>query len=486
MLRFSAGFSLLLVLVCAPMLWATDGMNLEGYGPISTSLGGASMGYYNGLAAVMNNPATLILIRDGKSQFEFSFQKLGPTVHTSMAGEGGSWGCESTSDAFYMPAIGWAKRVGNFSYGVGLFAQGGMGCAYPADSWLGMDYGLTQRSEVSVGRLIVPLAYQVNPRFALAGSVDFVWAGLDLQMGLSEGQFMDMTMPNAQQMGRVSGSMMQAFGALYEPFGGQGVDHLNYAYFDFSNDNDFTGETQGYGFAGKLGFLYLVNDRVTLGGTVHSKTYLSDLDSRRATMTMGVNMDTGLAMGQAPNGNYMDMAFPLSGQIAIRDFQWPWTYGLGAAWQANPKTMVAFDLKYYQWSQVMDAFQMGFQVDNSPSNGMFGGLNLDATLFQDWQDQWVYAAGIAYQWHPSFQLRGGVNLTQNPVPDRYLNALFPAIVEDHLTGGFGYEVGPGTINVAMVYALKTDATNPGDGTTTPAVTSSHKQLNWTVQYNWHF
>ena len=43
----------------APDAYATNGMNLEGYGPIAHGMGGASFGYWNGTAAMMGNPATL-------------------------------------------------------------------------------------------------------------------------------------------------------------------------------------------------------------------------------------------------------------------------------------------------------------------------------------------------------------------------------------------------------------------------------------------
>lgn len=35
---------------------ATNGMNLEGYGPIATAMGGSGMAYDNGNAAMMNIP----------------------------------------------------------------------------------------------------------------------------------------------------------------------------------------------------------------------------------------------------------------------------------------------------------------------------------------------------------------------------------------------------------------------------------------------
>ena len=37
----------------------TNGMLMEGYGPIAAGMGGASMAYDNGTTAMANNPATL-------------------------------------------------------------------------------------------------------------------------------------------------------------------------------------------------------------------------------------------------------------------------------------------------------------------------------------------------------------------------------------------------------------------------------------------
>jgi len=49
----------LLAAATALPLAATNGMNMEGYGPIATAMGGASMAYDNGTAGLINNPATL-------------------------------------------------------------------------------------------------------------------------------------------------------------------------------------------------------------------------------------------------------------------------------------------------------------------------------------------------------------------------------------------------------------------------------------------
>ncbi len=49
-------------------------------------------------------------------------------------------------------------------------------------------------------------------------------------------------------------------------------------YFDFSNDDDFSGKAHSTGWAGKLGMTYKVNKQMTIGATYHSETSLGDLE----------------------------------------------------------------------------------------------------------------------------------------------------------------------------------------------------------------
>ncbi|HRE07779.1 MAG TPA: hypothetical protein PKX00_19340, partial [Opitutaceae bacterium] len=59
---FRRSASCLLAILSTSPLVATNGMNLEGYGPVATAMGGASLAFDNGTAAVINNPATLGLL----------------------------------------------------------------------------------------------------------------------------------------------------------------------------------------------------------------------------------------------------------------------------------------------------------------------------------------------------------------------------------------------------------------------------------------
>ena len=463
---------------------ATNGMNLEAYGPVAMGMGGASVAYDNGAAAVMNNPATLALMSEGR-RLDLAVGLLGPSVNASVGTPQGRVAARSLADAFYMPAGGWVVKRGRTVFGIAAFAQGGMGTEYGSSSWLSdpsqgsntaLPSGLVNRSEVSMGRVLVPFAIDVNSRLSVGGTVDLVWAGMDLQMAMSESQFVDLA--TAQNGGRVSGTLVEAFGGLYEGFGGTGVRRLHHAYFDFSNGSAFTGQAKGVGFGAKLGAVYRASSSLTIGASYHTKTRLGDLETDQATVWMGLQMDTGLAGGGPPSGQYADLNIPISGSIVVEDFQWPDALGVGLAYRPNDRLLLAFDLRRIRWSGVMKQFGMRFAADSVPENGAFGGKNLDAALYQDWEDQTVIALGGAYRVTQALQFRAGYNRSRNPVPDVYLNALFPAIVEDHLTFGLGYALGDrAEVELGLSKGLEEEFTNPGNGSTIPSVTSSHSQLN---------
>ena len=99
------------------VVYATNGMNLEGYGPVALGMGGASMAYDNGSAAMMNNPATIGLMPDG-SRADFALGLLGPDVKATV----GPMDAKSSGTAYYMPALGWLSKQGDFAYGVGVFS----------------------------------------------------------------------------------------------------------------------------------------------------------------------------------------------------------------------------------------------------------------------------------------------------------------------------------------------------------------------------
>ncbi len=455
--------SLLAVCATSPLV-ATNGMNLEGYGPVATAMGGASLAFDNGTAAVINNPATLGLLASAH-QLDVAVGVLGPQI-TATNPAGAS--ADSKAKAFFMPAFGYAARSGDFTYGLGLFGQGGMGCQYDGATWRGLGFNLENRTEVSVGRLIAPLSYKVNDRLHIAATADFMWAGMDLKMAMSGAQFFDLVDPRSQQFGRATGSLIQSFSGMLATLpAGTNVD---YAYFNFANGNPFTGEARGYGYSGKLGLVYEMSKELTVGLTYHSQSALGDLKAPGNSLSFQLNVP---GMGR--------MAQTLAGDISVLDFEWPAMAGIGFAYRPNTDWLLVADFRTVFWKDVMDSFHMRFTASGAASNGPFAGQVMDATLFQRWDDQHIIQVGAAYRTTKELTLRVGANFASNQIPDKFLNCLFPATIEKHLTAGFGYALTPrSSLDASFTYGFEVEPTN-GYG-----IRISHAQTNAQVMYSFRF
>ena len=138
----------------------------------------------------------------------------------------------------------------------------------------------------------------------------------------------------------------------------------------------------------------------------------------------------------------------------------------------------------------MKDFKMSFKANADQGNPLadpaaafgLGGTVMDATLYQDWDDQTVFNLGAAFKATDMITVRAGWNHASNPIPDKYLNYLFPAIIEDHLTAGLGLDFNESSsLNFAMSFALETDATNPNTG-----IKSEHSQLSWQLMYTYRY
>lgn len=269
-----------------------------------------------------------------------------------------------------------------------------MGTEFPDDAG--------NMSQVGVGRVIFPVAYDVNDKLVVGGSLDLVWAGMDVQ---------------------------------FNNFG-----------IDFQDGSDYTGKAKGYGAAAKLGFVYRLNERLNLGGVWQSAGNLTDLED---------------------------------GGWKVKGFDMPALVALGLAWQASDRLMLAADLKNVFWSDSMNTVTFYY-----PGGG-------SAPFQQDWDDQRVLSLGVAWKASDALTLRAGYNHADNPIPDRNMSHLWPAIVERHYTAGFGYAFGKTSeLDFSLTYAPTVKVTNPDmygpfDGSNSP-VTIKHGQLNWQIMYSRKF
>ncbi|HMM53841.1 MAG TPA: outer membrane protein transport protein [Candidatus Desulfobacillus sp.] len=461
---------------------ATNGMNMEGYGPVSTGMGGASYAYDNGTAGLINNPATLGLMRSGSSRLDVAVGGLHPDVTTKMAGMPNA---HSGGDAYYMPAVGYVRKDGRLTWGGGMMAQGGMGTEYGRNSLLsgyqsaafmlsngmmgtqGMS-GVANRSELGIGRVMIPLAFDVSDTFRVGGTLDYLWGGLDLQMMMSGAMFASFTGFG----GAAPSPLGFANGSLVTAMGGFGLADLQWAQFDFSQGkNGMKQKLKTNGWAGNIGFVWQATPSLSIGGVYHGKTSLADMKGNGR-----MNMSADLGGGPMP--------LSVSGKLKVVDFQWPETYGLGLSYKVNDRFMLAADYKRIGWSGVMNKFRMVFTAEGN--GGMLAGLNgtvMDATLWQKWKNQNVFMIGGAYKVNDAFTLRAGLNLASNPIPNKYMNPLFPATIKNHVTFGAGYAFNPvSSIDFSLSHAPQVSATNANMG----GVKTTHSQTNWQLMYSHRF
>ncbi|MEW6445175.1 MAG: OmpP1/FadL family transporter [Pseudomonadota bacterium] len=416
-------------LVAAPA-YATNGMNLEAFGAKAGGMGGASFAYDNGNSALMNNPATLSLRKEGNN-FGLGLTVLNPNVDARYD----AYGMEASSggDSYLMPSVSFIKKSGQFTYGAGILAQGGMGTEWGKSSFLSMDLatgtatGLEQRSEVGFARLMFPLAYQVNDDLAVAAQLDYVRATMDLKM----------------------------------------IDPMNMVHVDASDNNDFNGRMTGDGWAFKLGAHYKVSKEFAIGATYHSETDISDLEgSATLTVMPGSPMSAMMPAGAYP------------AKMRIVDFQWPETYGVGVAWNVTDKFMLAADVKRIKWSKSMKNF-------TTTMNVMDMGWQPEQSMPQNWDDQTVFMIGGQYMIAPNVALRAGFNYADNPVPDDTMNPLFPATIKSHYTLGVGWNIGGGhSVAASLAYAPEVEQT--GTGMLNNGLTTTHSQTTWRINYNYNF
>jgi long-chain fatty acid transport protein len=457
--------------------FATNGMNMEGYGPVATGMGGASMAYDNGTAGLINNPATLGLMKSGTSRLDVAIGGLHPDVASRVAGFGSA---SSGGDAYYMPAIGYVRRDGNWTWGAGMMSQGGMGTEWGKSSFLSGGSGNDQRTELGVGRVIFPLVYTVSDNLTIGGSLDYVWGGLDMSAQLSSGQLGAMV-ANGPFGGVAMNANQSRLGAINATGGmvaalGTPLTATDWGYFNFSDGtNKFSQATKTSGMAGNVGMVFKATPALSVGAVYHARTNLSDMTGS-GQMVMMVGSTNGA------NGVKNTMA----GNYRVVDFQWPETFAVGFSYQANDKWQIAADYKNIAWSNTMQKFHFVF---TNAAGSVIGMLN------QNWDDQDVLQIGASYKWNDQLTVRFGANLSTNPIPEANVNPLFPATVKSHFTFGAGYAMSKASsFDFSATFAPKSDTNwmpSAADqaaslNTLPPKLGISHAQANWQLMFSQRF
>jgi long-chain fatty acid transport protein len=184
-----------------------------------------------------------------------------------------------------------------------------------------------------------------------------------------------------------------------------------------------------FGFGFQVGMQYVLSDKITVGAAYTSPQVFSDFEF--TSMHANPNL---------PNfGTPREFSFRMDV---------PAIYAVGAAFTPNEKLHLGLDVKYMSYSSTEGFEEKGFNPDFSVKG--FG-----------WEDITAVSLGAQYKLSDAFTLRGGYHYTGNPIPDEQsmFNIPAPAIVQQHITAGFGYTLVEGVdLNVAAYHAFENTIT----------------------------
>ena len=409
--------------------FATNGYQLIGIGSYQKSLAGAVTALPGSNMTAVTNPAGMLRIGH---RADFSMEAFMPERSSDFTAFGGKK-VDSSSELYGIPAIGWNGPVGNrddMVFGGGMYGTSGMG----------VDYGST---------LMQPPMEDVSPGVYWDGysSIAFwqmapslAWQAAEkLSLGISLNIDFQQVAFQQRMMADTNGD-------------GQGDMVLNN--FDLSRG------ASAFGFGLSLGILYDVNEMVTIGATYKSKQFFTDLEYQLAYGDINMSAFGG---GPLPAGTYkLDLDFPQQAAVGI-------------AVRAMPALTVAADVKWINWSDTMDKLAVS-------------GPGGDTAMDPGWDDQFVFALGVAYEVNDRFNLRAGFNYGASPIDEESAanNLILPAVVETHYAVGADYRLDDHwDIGCHYMYVPENTIT-AGPGTSAPGVKISLSEQSFGVNLGYRF
>lgn len=435
---------------------ATDVFRLEGFGAVSRGMGGTATAHDVGPAGMMTNPATLSLMPEGDQvMVGLDMVTTNIDVTNTATGERVSSATHSRNRGPYLaPEMAYTKRIGAWAFGVGAFAQGGLGTEYGSGSFLSrangdINTGLENSSRLLVLNIPFAASFQVNEKLSVGGSIDAMWQGLNLDLLLGADQVVSLL-----GSGRASGTLVPTLA---------GLPALRGAHFSLTRNQPLGSGVDAWGYGARLGLVYKAMENTTLGAAYTLKSQMSDMEGR-ATLTA-----VDAVAGQ----------IPLGGKIKIKDFQMPAHLDLGISLRLNSQWTIAADVSRIFWKDVMKDIKVAFSAD--------AGGELNILLPQDYKDQTVLALGMSYDLNEQLTIRGGARFATQALQSSTLFAVIPATPKVHVSAGLSYAfTKQSRVDFAYSHAFKETMDNTSLPNTSAPIQVTHSQDNATLNYRYSF
>jgi len=169
-----------------------------------------------------------------------------------------------------------------------------------------------------------------------------------------------------------------------------------------------------------------------------------------------------LGVAYETKSTFQDFEDTIGGaKVAIKLDQ-PQVATLGAAVRPTAGLLLAADVQWINWSDVMGANQPKFTKQPA---------GFPPSFDMKWNDQWVVKVGaqLAMPGLEALKVRAGYNYGAMPLDktNAQANMAFPAVSEHHVTVGAGYDLGKWAVNAAFVFSpeASTKITDPSTSTT---------------------
>ena len=374
--------------------------------------GFAFVGEANTPSAVYFNPAGLTQLTKGQ-HLTFGFSHLNPMAkHTDFSGVE----TQMIRQAFVIPHFYYANDFGleNWRFGFGATSNWGTGTAWNDDSFA--RYNSTH-ADVKNFDTMLTAAYEVNPRWSIAGSLDT-----------------DYSTANKNK------KLLQSGGA----------------------DGDYSLKLKAHGIGYRLATLYKPNERHGFG-----LMYRSPIQEkyRGKTFLHGLN---------ASGSNYLALIGSDTFEVETDvEFQLPQSVVFGYSFKPDNKWTFNFDVEWMDWSSIEQEF---IEYKDTLTTLQRAVLDAGNPVPHDWKSVMSAAIGTEYAWNDRLRLRGGYYWHESPVPDGTFEANLPDANSHGITSGFGYDImNNSTIDFAYS-ALKFENRTIGNTVASGTINGKYEQI----------
>lgn len=460
-------YLLFFALLISTGIYAQSGTIMISNDAQSAGRGGTSIGVFNSYELMMTNPAGLSFVKGSSVSVNLSVMQSNTHFKNTINDTDG------TTNYSPLPDLGYINKSAEskWTWGFGAFTQGGMGADFSLNNALYRDaqgnYELQDyHSKFAVMEFGPSVAYKLTEKLAIGASLHAVYSMMEFQMpfGMNPSIMEGVAMPGL------------SFGQLFAADPSQG----GFGYQEVIASANMS-DLSTISWTGKVGLAYKPNDKLSIGLNFNLPIALN---FKSATASMDMTAQFNDAFGKAVQGymfqnpgstpdeamaavagQFGQMGIDLSKGVAGEydldlNMKMPLSIGYGMSYQASQKINLSFDMIWTNWANAFDKMEMTMtDGTNTNINTMIGGSGFSFDFPLKWKNNVTLKVGGEYAFTDQFTFRMGYAYNNNPTPASTVFAIFPAIVEHHITLGGTYQLAKKlSINAAIETALDNSLT----------------------------